>query len=325
MIKAHGMAKYLDIHTVEAFLKVAELNSFTLAAESLCVTQSGVTIKIQRLEKNIGYPLFHRTPRQIYLSPEGEAFLPKAQSLLKAHMLAIAPVSDDNGIRDFIIGISDHVFDMQLLQILNSLRSKHPNIRIKIEVDSSTKILQMMERKAMDVAIVTQDGDKKGGDKIRKENYKWYASNTYIKNENGVSLITLRDSCRLRKVVTELLAEKKIKWYNGFQGGGLSTIIAAAKAGAGVVPLPEHSLSHLDKAELVDVSKIYELPEIPSADVVIHSNCIDLQLRQLLKELNSSIMSLYSQNQKPLTFNNYLENLSQPSFNTSPPKLRQPT
>ena len=318
------MAKYLDIHTVEAFLKVAELSSFTLAAESLCVTQSGVTIKIQRLEKSIGYPLFHRTPRQIYLSPEGVAFLPKAQSLLKAHMLAIAPASDDNGIRDFIIGISDHVFDIQLLQILNSIRSSHPNIRIKIEVDSSTKILQMMESKTM-VAIITQDGDKKGGDKIRKENYKWYASNTYKKNENGISLITLRNSCRLRQVVTELLTEKEIKWYDGFQGGGLGTIITAAKAGAGVVPLPEHCLSYLDKAELIDVSKIYELPEIPSADVVIHSNCLDLQLRQLLKELTSSITFLSSQNQKPITINNHLENLSQPSFNASPPTLSQPT
>lgn len=291
------MAKYLDIHTVEAFLKVAELSSFTLAAESLCVTQSGVTIKIQRLEKNVGYPLFHRTPRQIYLSPEGEAFLPKAKSLLEAHMLAIAPVNDDNGIRDFIIGISDHVFDIQLLKIIKSMRSKNPNIRIKIEVDSSTKILQMMERKKMDVAIITQDGDKKGGDKIRNDNYKWYASNTYKKNENGISLITLRDSCRLRKVVTELLTEKKINWYDGFQGGGLGTIISAAKAGAGVVPLPEHCLSYLDKLELIDVSKTYELPEIPSADVVIHSNCLDLRLRQLLKELIFSITYFSSKNQ----------------------------
>ncbi|TEX91642.1 LysR family transcriptional regulator, partial [Campylobacter sp. US51] len=44
----------LDIPTVQAFLLVAELQSFTRAAEALGTTQAAVSMKLQRLEATLG-------------------------------------------------------------------------------------------------------------------------------------------------------------------------------------------------------------------------------------------------------------------------------
>lgn len=43
----------LDIEAVHAFVLIAELNSFTQAADALGTTQSGVSLKIKRLEDKL--------------------------------------------------------------------------------------------------------------------------------------------------------------------------------------------------------------------------------------------------------------------------------
>jgi DNA-binding transcriptional LysR family regulator len=54
----------LDIPTVEAFLLVAELQSFTRAAETLGTTQAAVSMKLQRLEAVLEKRLVERSPRR---------------------------------------------------------------------------------------------------------------------------------------------------------------------------------------------------------------------------------------------------------------------
>ncbi|MDZ7278033.1 LysR family transcriptional regulator [Pantoea eucrina] len=283
------MGLYLDMHSVEAFLKVAELNSFTLAAESLCITQSGVTVKIQKLEKMLGYPLFHRTPRHIYLSPQGEAFLSRAQSLMVAHASALTSLNVSKTIQNIKIGISDHVLDIPLMQTINSIRQTYSDLMIEVKVDSSANILYALENKKLDIAIITQDGDKKGGEYLRSEKYKWYCSPTLAFKQDKIPLITLRESCRMRKLILDLLLEARIPWFDGFQGGGMDTIIAAAKSGLGIVPLPETALTVSDLKELTDASHFVSLPKIPSAHIVTYNNCLDVRSRTMLKDLSQAI------------------------------------
>ncbi len=65
----------LDIDTVQAFLLVAELQSFTRAAEALGTTQAAVSMKLQRLEAVLGKRLVERSPRAVRLTADGSAFL----------------------------------------------------------------------------------------------------------------------------------------------------------------------------------------------------------------------------------------------------------
>ena len=61
----------LDIDTVQAFLLVAELQSFTRTAEALGTTQAAVSMKLQRLETVVGKRLVERSPRAVMLTAEG--------------------------------------------------------------------------------------------------------------------------------------------------------------------------------------------------------------------------------------------------------------
>src|SRR5260370_17999206 len=75
----------LDIDTVQAFLLVAELQSFTRAAEALGATQAAISMKLQRLEAVLGKRLVERSPPAVRLTAEGSAFLHPPRPLLAPH------------------------------------------------------------------------------------------------------------------------------------------------------------------------------------------------------------------------------------------------
>lgn len=61
--------------TIEAFVTVAQAQSFAEAARQMRVSKSVVTARVQQLEEFVGAPLFHRNTRNVRLSEVGQAFL----------------------------------------------------------------------------------------------------------------------------------------------------------------------------------------------------------------------------------------------------------
>lgn len=73
----------MDITLIKTFLEVANTGSFVAACDRLFVTQSAVSLRIQRLEDSLGHPLFTRSKSGAILTPAGIQFERYALSLLK--------------------------------------------------------------------------------------------------------------------------------------------------------------------------------------------------------------------------------------------------
>src|ERR1700733_1241964 len=101
------MTEVLDLDAVQAFIRIAELGSFTRAAEAMRTTQAAVSLKLKRLELRLGCRLVERTPRHVQLSAQGAAFLDHARELLEAHDRALGVFASAR--QRLAIGISDHV------------------------------------------------------------------------------------------------------------------------------------------------------------------------------------------------------------------------
>ena len=67
---------------IDAFVRVAESQSFAQAARQMRVSRSVVTARIQQLEEFVGAPLFHRNTRSVRLSELGQAFLHDCSELV---------------------------------------------------------------------------------------------------------------------------------------------------------------------------------------------------------------------------------------------------
>src|SRR5688572_26652500 len=84
----------LTLRQVEAFIAVAEVNSFTAAAGRLGLTTQAVSQLVAELEGVLGFRLFDRTTRKVELSSAGRDFLASAETLLR-HARSAESAADD--------------------------------------------------------------------------------------------------------------------------------------------------------------------------------------------------------------------------------------
>lgn len=138
------------------FVKAAEYNSFTRAAEHFHLTQSTVSKKISGLEQQIGLDLFHRNKKEIVLTEAGEYLyeqwkgLPDTlqNDLQAAHMLK-------SGYKNkLVIGMLDSFRNDAFLEpLLDYLYKVHPDLRIDVECGDSRKVQEMMLKGQADVVF----------------------------------------------------------------------------------------------------------------------------------------------------------------------------
>jgi len=77
----------MNLKSLKSFVEVAELEHFGRAADSLNMTQSGLSQQIKALEKSVGAKLIARTTRSVSLTGAGEIFLEHARDLLESEKL----------------------------------------------------------------------------------------------------------------------------------------------------------------------------------------------------------------------------------------------
>lgn len=67
---------------MQAFVRVAELASFTQAAQQLGLPKASISNAVQKLEAQLGTRLLHRTTRRVQLTQDGQAFYERCRDLL---------------------------------------------------------------------------------------------------------------------------------------------------------------------------------------------------------------------------------------------------
>ena len=147
--------KVLDLDAVRAFVLVADLASFTRAADALGTTQSAVSLKLKRLEAHLGKPLLARTPRVVKLAADGENFLPAARALLDAHERALGAIS--TGTVRLSLGVSEHVAVPDLPAVLTSLHRQDPGLSLEMHLGASTSLLPQYDERRFDAVIARHE------------------------------------------------------------------------------------------------------------------------------------------------------------------------
>jgi len=273
--------KALDIEAVQAFVLVADLNSFTRAAEAMDTTQSAVSLKIKRLEDGLGRRLLERTPRLVRLSAEGATFLGAARNLVAAHASAIGAFVVEQ--RRLVVGISHHIVGTELPALLKRMNASDPGLVIQLHVDASRAVHAAFEDGTLDAAIVLRhDAYRRDGDRLFEEKFGWMgAPDFYRQPGEPLRLATQAEPCSVRAMAVDALDAAGIEWTEAFVGGGLATIGAAISAGLAVAALARR----VAPSDTADLGPRLGLPPLPSREVMLYSKPSDVRTRQALRTL----------------------------------------
>jgi DNA-binding transcriptional LysR family regulator len=277
----------LDILTVQAFLLVAELQSFTRAAEALGTTQAAVSMKLQRLEAVVGKRLVERSPRAVKLTADGSAFLENARALMNAHDRALSgPMPTP---QQMSLGISDHAAGAELVPLLEKLHIVSPQLALAVTIGFSRSLLDAYDAGELDAVIVRQEGSRRGGEKLTEDEFGWFASpRLQWHREERLRLATLAPPCGVRALAVRALDKTAIKWSEAFVGGGVTAVIAATRAGLAVAPLARR----IAPPGLVDIGPSNGLPPLGSSKVMLHSRVSDPVRLAALRTLAATFRSL---------------------------------
>ncbi len=274
----------LDLEAVQAFVLVADLKSFTRAAEAMDMTQSAVSLKIKRLEHELGRRLIDRTPRLVRLSPDGNIFLPAARDLVAAHQSAVRSFAPEQ--RRLAVGISHHVIGHDLPGLLKRMNASDPGLTIEMRVDASREVLAALDAGELDAGIVlSHDTKRRGGEPLFADAFGWMAAPDFVHRPGEpLRLATQSDSCSVRAMGLAALDKVGIAWTEVFIGGGITTIGAAISAGLAVAALARR----VAPPGTVDVGPRLGLPALPSRDVMLYATAFDPPARRALRLLAAS-------------------------------------
>jgi len=146
----------MNTKQVRLFLLIADLKSFSKAAELEALTQPAVTQQILRLEKEIGSVLFRRRHKRIDLTKKGRLFYRFAKNMLSMvekleKDLKVIDSGDEGILR---IGSSHIPISQPLYEKIAEFKKKNPNVYIIYELSDTENIANMVENEMVDIGIV---------------------------------------------------------------------------------------------------------------------------------------------------------------------------
>lgn len=263
----------MDFRNIKTFVRVSECKSFTRAAEQMNYVQSTVTMQIQQLERELGYPLFDRIGKKVSLTALGTEFLAHAYKILHIMEKAENADKDIGNLHGVLrVGVSESIMFGMLIDLLPKLKEKYKNLSLSIKTAHTTALLEELKQNQLDIVYISK-GLNTDPDLCchyaRKENIIFVSGNGHIlANRSKISpqeifkhefLVTEHEGIcygRLR----EIAAQCGETILESVEVDSVFVITKLAQKNMGLTFLPEYSVAH--QIENGDLARIdADIPE----------------------------------------------------------------
>ena len=146
----------MDMIGLKYFLSAARRLNFTRAAEECCITQTAMSLHIAKIEKELGFQLFHRNNRTVRLTPGGSAFQKEAEKILSLYNEGVqrsaAVASGFEGV--LRIGFTNYIECSFLPELIKSFRELYPHIEIVLNKNDQSKSVDDLITGLNDITLV---------------------------------------------------------------------------------------------------------------------------------------------------------------------------
>lgn len=148
-----------NLERLRVFHAVAQAESFTKAAESLHLTQSGISKHIKAMEEELGVALFDRVGKKVSLTQAGEILYEATQEVLGSVASAEQRIQELTGLGRgrLRVGASFPVGLYVLPRVLAAYRKEHPAIEITLAIATTANIEAKVRDNKIDFGLVSAD------------------------------------------------------------------------------------------------------------------------------------------------------------------------
>ena len=263
----------MELRTIETFIKVAELGSFSRAAEKLGYSQSAVTMQVQQLERELGVRLLDRVPRGAVLTEQGRTFALRAREVLAAADQAAAsvqaadPSAPEQATGTLRIGTVESVSTALLPELLVRFHARCPRVELVVRTARRNQLVEGLRDGSLDVVVTMEEKFSAAGlarTVLREEEIVFVAppgmrrpAGTAGSDAAGPDAhppLALRDLVQMPFVLTErgesyrlaldrLLAEEDCELVPIVEAGNTETLVHLAERGVGCSFLPRFSVA----------------------------------------------------------------------------------
>jgi DNA-binding transcriptional LysR family regulator len=237
------------------FVALADVGSFTGAADSLRVAQPTLSRQVKALEDELGSPLVQRSRHALVLTPAGEAVLPLARRMLADMESARTAVAELVGLQRgrVRVGATPSLCIGVMADVLRTFHRRHPAIALELAEGGSQLLVESLQHNEIDIALVVvpAEGLAPGLEltPVLRERLS-VASPSAERPPSSRGSMTVRELGRralvvprrgydLREVTLAACAEAGVAPRFAVEGGEMDAVLRLVEAGTGVAVVPD--------------------------------------------------------------------------------------
>lgn len=277
----------MDSNLLKVFVAVAQKNSISLGAKKLKVTQTNVSLRIKQLEKNLGFELFHRVPKGVLLTKEGEKVLPLAIDIVEKVKEAQNQIRNIKKQDSLIIASTYSNTKMRLIPLLQKLNEDHANIKLELVTNNTITIKQMLVEYKVDIAFINNEPSHEDIVLLKRyENELLFVESKRKCSKN--TILGHQDICAFFNGAKKYYEYLGIEDYEVLELANFEVILACVELGMGSTILPKSIVKkygYLSKVKCTEVSK--DIVDIPTCLVYRKGNLP--KISEYLKKISLDI------------------------------------
>ncbi len=280
---------------LQTFIHIAELGSFTAAADKAGVTQPAVSLQIKLLEQRLGVRLIERVGRRAQPTAAGLEFLDHARRIMRELADAEEAMAPHrNGESGRVRIGSGATASIHLLPLaISRARKKMPGLEITVRIGNTDDILRDLEANALDVAVVTLPAP---GRSLEVEAF--YDDELMVVAPRGSIIppggpdaafinarpLLLYDGGNTRRTIDEWMAQAGLVARPAMEFGSVEAIKELVAAGLGWSILPGLALKR-DRAGFLETAPVNPPLVRKLGMVVRRDKHLSRGLREMMKSL----------------------------------------
>jgi LysR family hydrogen peroxide-inducible transcriptional activator len=241
----------MNLRALKYFVKLAELQHFSKAAEACFVSQPTLSTQIKKLEEELGVQLVERIPRKVTLTPVGHEIAERARHVLRdiEQIQMTARRSRDPETGSLRLGIFPTLAPYLLPHVVPGIRTRFPALKLQLSEEKSSDILKQLDNGILDAALLALPLDDDGLEMeiLFEEPFVLAMSNSHplcdkkdinLSDLDGHELLLLTDGHCLREHALEVCAIAGASERVDFHATSMETLRQMVAADVGITLMP---------------------------------------------------------------------------------------